>query len=440
MTDMPKPPSPQPSPPTSLGERGPELPLPQAPLGGEGRGEGAAPASRPDLLDRLAIQTSERERHNLRRRLRTIEHADGPWLETGGRRLLGFCSNDYLGLSQHPQLIAALQRAADDEGVGSTSAHLICGHRREHAQLEEALAAWTGRERALLFSTGYMANLGTLQALLARGELCVQDKLNHACLIDGARLAGAELKRYPHADVAAAARQLQSRPGAPALLATDGVFSMDGDVAPLAALAALCARERATLMVDDAHGLGVLGADGAGSVHAAGLSQHDAPVLMATLGKALGCSGAFVAGSAALIDGLAQFARSYVYTTAMPPALAAAALAAVTLAQGEGWRREKLHALIARFRHGATQLGLPLMTSASAIQPLLLGDAQAALDAAQALERRGLLVTAIRPPTVPQGQARLRITLSAAHEEQHVDRLLDALADLAQEGWNTRHV
>jgi 8-amino-7-oxononanoate synthase len=385
---------------------------------------------RTDLLERLAVQTSEREHANLRRRLRTVEHVEGPWLESGGRRLLGFCSNDYLGLSQHPQVIAALRRAAADEGVGSGSAHLICGHRREHAQLEERLAEWTGRERALLFSTGYMANLGTMQALLARGDVCVQDKLNHACLLDGAQLAGAELKRYPHGDVEAAARQLQGRSQAAALLATDGVFSMDGDVAPLAELAALCIRERATLMVDDAHGLGVLGAEGAGSVQAAGLGPREVPVLMATLGKALGCSGAFVAGSAALVDGLVQFARSYVYTTAMPPALAAAACAAVEIARGEHGRREKLQALIARFRAGAAQLGLPLMASHSAIQPLRMGDAQAALDAARALEQRGLLVTAIRPPTVSQGQARLRITLSAMHEDGHVDRLLEALAAL----------
>jgi 8-amino-7-oxononanoate synthase len=296
--------------------------------------------------------------------------------------------------------------------------------------LEEALAAWTGRERALLFSTGYMANLGVLQALLARGDVCVQDKLNHACLLDGAKLSGAELKRYPHADVAAAARQLASNPGAAALLATDGVFSMDGDVAPLRELALLCARERATFMVDDAHGLGVFGAHGAGSLDAANLGQHEVPLLMATLGKALGCSGAFIAGPAALIDGLVQFARPYIYTTAMPPALAAAALEAVQLAQSEGWRREKLAALIARFRHGAAGLGLPLTASASAIQPLLLGSAETALAAAQALERQGLLVTAIRPPTVPAGQARLRITLSAAHEEAHVDRLLGALETL----------
>ena len=389
-----------------------------------------AAALRPDLLARLAAQTAEREHAQLLRRLRTIDRVDGPWLETGHQRLLSFCSNDYLGLAQHPQLVAALTRAARGAGVGSTSAHLICGHRTEHAELEEALAVWTGRERALLFSTGYMANLGVLQALLTSGDVCVQDKLNHACLLDGAKLSSAELKRYPHADVAAAARQLASRPDAAALLATDGVFSMDGDIAPLGELAALCANERATLMVDDAHGLGVLGQHGAGSISAANLGQHEVPLLMATLGKALGCAGAFVAGPTALIEGLIQFARPYIYTTAMPPALAAAALEAVQLAQAEEWRRQKLAALIARFRRGATELGLPLATSTSAIQPLLLGSADAALAAAQALERQGFLVSAIRPPTVPAGQARLRITLSAAHEDAHVDRLLAALETL----------
>jgi 8-amino-7-oxononanoate synthase len=386
-----------------------------------------AAVPRPDLLARLAAQTAERAQAQLRRRLRTVDKSEGPFVESGGRRLLAFCSNDYLGLAQDPRLIAALKKAADENGVGSGSAHLICGHRREHAALEEALAEWTGRERALLFSTGYMANLGVIQTLLQRDELCVQDKLNHACLLDGAQLAGAALKRYPHADVDAAARQLRSNAEGCALLATDGVFSMDGDIAPLRELAAICASEHASLMVDDAHGLGVLGDDGAGSVAEAGLTEGDVPILMATLGKALGCSGAFVTGPAALIDGLTQFARTYIYTTAMPPALAAAAYCAVTLARSENGRREKLHALIRRFRRGAEQLGLPLMPSRTAIQPLMLGDTQRALDASRKLEAEGLLVVAIRPPTVPQGQARLRITLSAAHEEAHVDRLLQAL-------------
>jgi len=387
--------------------------------------------SRPSLLARLAQSTHERAQSGLLRRLRTIEHAEGPWLESGGRRLLGFCGNDYLGLAQHPLVIAAFKRTADDEGVGSTAAHLICGHRAEHAALEEALADWTGRERAALFSTGYMANLGVMQALLRAGDMCVQDKLNHACLLDGAALAGAELKRYPHNDVDGAARQLASRAGAGALLATDGVFSMDGDLAPLRELARLCEQEGATLMVDDAHGLGVLGDNGAGTLSMLDLGQRDVPVLMATLGKALGCHGAFVAGSASLIEGLLQSARTYVYTTAMPPAVAAAALAAVRIARKESWRREKLAALIRRFRDGAQQLGLPLMPSDTAIQPLLLGEATTAMAAAGALEAVGFLVGAIRPPTVPAGKARLRITLSAAHEEEHVDQLLEALSGLA---------
>ncbi|GLQ51519.1 8-amino-7-oxononanoate synthase [Dyella flava] len=387
-------------------------------------------AARPDLLQRLAVQTAERAQAQLQRRLRTIDTCQGPFVESGGQQLLAFCSNDYLGLAHDPRLVAALKTAGDESGVGSGSAHLICGHRREHAALEEALAEWTGRERALLFSTGYMANLGVIQALLERGELCVQDKLNHACLLDGAQLAGATLKRYPHADVDAAARQLHSNADGCALLATDGVFSMDGDIAPLRELAALCASERTSLMVDDAHGLGVLGEDGAGSVAEAGLSETDVPILMATLGKALGCSGAFVAGSAALIDGLTQFARTYIYTTAMPPALAAATHRAVELARSEHWRRDKLNVLLRRFRTGAAQLGLPLMPSRTAIQPLMLGDAQRALDTSRALEAQGLLAVAIRPPTVPHGQARLRITLSAAHEEAHVDRLLQALESL----------
>src|SRR5690606_8726736 len=220
-------------------------------------------------------------------------------------------------------------------GVGASAAHLLGGHRDEHAQLESELAAWTGRERALLFSTGYMANLGVIQTLLDARSICVQDRLNHACLLDGARLSGARLKRYVHADVDSARRQLQSDPEAAALLASDAVFSMDGDVAPLAELAEVCRQQQATLMIDDAHGIGVLGRDGAGSVVEAGLDETQVPVLMATLGKALGVAGAFVAGPANLIEGLVQFARSQIYTTAMPPALAAASRVALRLARDE---------------------------------------------------------------------------------------------------------
>lgn len=357
-----------------------------------------------------------------------------------GRVLVDFCGNDYLGLAAHPDLVTALSRTASAEGVGTGAAHLVSGHRREHAALEEELADWTGRERALLFSTGVMANLGTLQALLGAGAMpmagrptavCVQDRLNHASLIDGAQLAGAELRRYPHADAEAAARQLDARAELPALLATDGVFSMDGDEAPLRELAGICRDRDALFYVDDAHGLGVLGPQGAGSVAAAGLDARDVPVLMGTLGKALGCAGAFVAGDANLIEAIMQFARTYVYTTALPAALAASTRAAVRLvrADTEG-RRIQLRANIARFRAGAMQLGLPLMASGTAIQPLRMGTATAATDAASALEAAGFLVVAIRPPTVPQGAARLRITLSATHTDDQIDRLLDALATL----------
>ncbi len=277
-----------------------------------------------------------------------------------------------------------------------------------------------------------MANLGVMQALLQRGELCVQDKLNHACLLDGAQLAGADAQALSTCGYRSRRTSIaQQRTKAAALLATDGVFSMDGDIAPLRELADTVPKRRRHLHGGRCAWAWACSVDeGAGSVAEAGLSEHDVPILMATLGKAVGCSGAFVAGSAALIDGLTQFARTYIYTTAMPPALAAAARRAVAIAREESWRREKLDGLIRRFRRGAMELGLPLMPSRTAIQPLLLGDSQSALDASRTLEAQGLLAIAIRPPTVPQGQARLRITLSAMHEEAHVDRLLQALSSL----------
>ena len=394
------------------------------------RGERGSKLMRPNLLQSLAARVAERERAGLMRRARTVDATRGVRVTIGGHELLNFCSNDYLGLAQDARIVKALQHAADKCGVGSSAAHLVCGHRREHTRLEEALCEWTGRDAALLFSSGWLANLGVMQALLDRDGACVQDKWNHASLLDAAQLAGAMLKRYPHNDVDGAARQLEGTEGKPAMLATDGVFSMDGDVAPLRELANVCRREGATLMVDDAHGLGVLGTHGAGSINDAGLSETDTPVLTATLGKALGCSGAFVAGSHALIEGLTQFARTFVYTTAMPPALAAAAHEAVRIARAEDWRRGKLLALITRFRNGAAQLGLPLADSRTAIQPIVLGGAGPAVAASRTLEAEGVLVTAIRPPTVPHGKARLRVALSAAHEEADVDRLLDALARL----------
>lgn len=395
----------------------------------------AAGVDHPAAIARLVGARAAREREGLLRRLRTFERADGGHVVLGGRRLLNFSGNDYLGLAGHPAVVAALREAAIEHGAGATAAHLVCGHRRPHAALEALLAEWTGRESALLFSTGWMANLGVLQALLGAGDLCVQDRLNHASLLDGARLAGCALRRYRHGDADAAARQL-ARPGegGVAVLATDGVFSMDGDVAPLPALARVAADAGATLMVDDAHGLGVLGPDGAGSVAAAGLDAGAVPVLMATLGKALGTAGAFVAGSRDLVEGLVQAARTFVYTTAMPPALAAATAAAVGIARREHWRREHLAGLVAHFRAGAQRLGLPLAASETPIQPLLVGAAGRASALAAALETRGVLAVAIRPPTVPVGGARLRITLSAAHARADVDRLLAALAQVLEDG------
>ena len=381
---------------------------------------------RPDLLARLADAHAQRARAKLLRRVRTIADVDGPRIVVDGRALLNFASNDYLGLAQHPALREATIKAVARWGIGATAAHLLGGHREEHAALEEKLARWTGRERALLFSTGYMANLGVLGALLQEGDLCVQDKLNHACLLDGAKLSAVELKRYRHADVTSAQQQLATRTASAALLATDGVFSMDGDVAPLAKLAALCKAQHAVLMVDDAHALGVLGPQGAGS--AAALPQDDLPVLMATLGKALGVAGAFVAGSAALIDGLVQFARTYIYTTALPPALAAATSAAVDVARFESWRRDRLRCLIAHLRHGAAERGITLLPSMTPIQPVHIGADAAALAVSKKLEQAGFYVPAIRPPTVPANSARLRVTLSAAHAESDVENLLNALA------------
>ena len=383
---------------------------------------------RPSLAQGLLRAERERAAQSLQRRLRTVEQRDGVKVRVEGRELLNFCSNDYLGLAQHVEVIGALQEAAAWHGAGSTSAHFVCGHHREHVLLEEAIAEWQGYPRALLFGSGYLANLGVLQALLGERDICVQDKLNHACLLDGARLSGAELKRYPHGDIEAAMRQLQAKPEAAALLATDGVFSMDGDLAPLKSLALLCRAENATLYVDDAHGAGVIGHDGRGSVAHAGLTPRDAPLQLVTLGKALGSYGAVVVGSDPLIDAVLQKARPYLFTTALPPGVAAAARAALRIARKESWRRFKLTALTARFRRGAQQLGLPLMDSNTPIQPLLIGANAAALAASRALEERGFLVAAIRPPTVPEGRARLRVTLCAEHSEAQVDALLEALA------------
>ena len=378
------------------------------------------------------------QQQHLRRTRRTVQaYADAAGTTQprwGQTPLVNFCGNDYLGLARDPRLTAALTAAAAHWGVGSGASHLVTGHTHEHQLLEEELAAFTGRESALLFSTGYMANVGVVSALCGRGERLLQDRLNHASLIDGARLSGGRLLRYRHNDVADAARLLAPDEGAmqvgsAVLIATDGVFSMDGDVAPVAELAALAQQHQAWLLVDDAHGLGVLGAQGGGLLEQAGLTGQQVPLLVGTLGKALGTFGAFVAGERDLIDYILQRARSYIYTTALPPAVAAATRAALALVRQEPWRRQRLTALVARFRAAAAREGLALADSQTSIQPVFVGDAARALAASLALQQAGYWVTAIRAPTVPAGTERLRVTLLAAHDEAQVDGLVVALAE-----------
>ncbi|HTO20005.1 MAG TPA: 8-amino-7-oxononanoate synthase [Pseudomonas sp.] len=376
-----------------------------------------------DLASRLAARRAE----DLYRRRPLLQSPQGPEVLVDGRRLLAFCSNDYLGLASHPEVIRALREGAERWGVGGGASHLVIGHSGPHHQLEEALAAFTGRPRALLFSTGYMANLAAVTALVGRGDTVLQDRLNHASLLDAGLLSGARFSRYLHNDAASLAARLDKAEG-DTLVVSDGVFSMDGDLADLPALSAAARARDAWLMVDDAHGFGVLGASGGGCVEHFGLGMSEVPVLVGTLGKAFGTAGAFVAGSEELIETLIQFARPYIYTTSQPPAVACATLQSLRLLREEGWRREHLQRLIARFREGATALGLTLMDSPTPIQPLLVGDSGRAMRLSARLRERGLLVGAIRPPTVPAGTARLRITLTAAHDEAQVDRLLDGLA------------
>jgi 8-amino-7-oxononanoate synthase len=345
-----------------------------------------------------------------------------------GQPLLAFCNNDYLGLANHPQVIEAWQAGASRWGVGGGASHLVIGHSTPHHVLEEALAEFTGRPRALLFSNGYMANMGAVTALVGQGDTVLEDRLNHASLLDAGLLSGARFNRYLHNDAASLAKRLEKACGN-TLVVTDGVFSMDGDLADLPALAREARAKGAWLMVDDAHGFGPLGANGGGIVEHFGLSADDVPVLVGTLGKAFGTSGAFVAGSEELIESLVQFARPYIYTTSQPPALACATLKSLELLRTEHWRREHLNTLIGQFRRGAEQIGLQLMDSFTPIQPIMVGDSGRAVRVSQMLRERGLMVTAIRPPTVPAGSARLRVTLSAAHTEAQVQLLLSALED-----------
>lgn len=383
-------------------------------------------------LNQQLHQALQQRKSQHRYRQRSIlSSPQGAHITVDKKTYLNFCSNDYLGLANHPSVVAAMQKATREYGVGSGASHLVNGHSHYHHQLEEAIAAFTGRERALLFSTGYMANMGVIAALVGRGDTVFEDRLNHASLIDGGLLSRAQFKRFHHNDCDHLESQLKKADEkGRKLVVVDGVFSMDGDLAPLPELSELCQKYNAHLMVDDAHGIGVFGKQGAGAAQHFGLDCDQLPILVGTFGKAFGTFGAFVAGSEVLIESLIQFARPYIYTTAMPPAIAAATLASLDRIKNDAQRRDHLHQRITQFKQACSDVGLSLMPSASAIQPLVLGDDAKVLAVANALKAQGILVGAIRPPTVPEGSGRLRMTLSASHSESDIQTLAQALSQV----------
>ncbi len=384
----------------------------------------------PDFLKQIRDQLAALQEQKLLRKRRIVDGPQGPLLKVDGRQYLAFCSNDYLGLANHPALHAAAVSGLEKYGVGASASPLISGHISVVEELEQALAAFVGMPRTLHFSTGYMANIGTIPALVGPGDVVFSDRLNHACLIDGARLSGAQFRIYPHADVAKLEELLTKSSIPRKLIVTDAIFSMDGDIAPLPELLALCEKYDAWMLVDDAHGFGVLGPQGRGSLAHFGIRSQRI-LYMGTLGKAAGVSGAFVAGDALLIEWLLQSARTYVFTTASPPLLASALLAAIKVMQDEDWRHQHLRQLIARLRSGLAALPWPLLPSKTAVQALIVEDNQLTLDLMEGLRQQGIWVPAIRPPTVPKGTARLRISLSAAHSIEQVDQLISALHVLA---------
>ncbi|BCB25413.1 8-amino-7-oxononanoate synthase [Sulfurimicrobium lacus] len=403
----------------------------------------------------LADELKQRDADGLLRRRRVLQSPQGARVRVDGEDVLSFCSNDYLGLANHPALVEAACAGAQRFGVGAGASHLVTGHTAVHHELEQKLAEFTGLPEALLFSTGYMANLGVVTALLGRCDALFADKLNHASLNDAALLSRATMTRYPHADLAVLERQLAASTARRKLVVSDAVFSMDGDIAPVPELLALCEKYDAWLLLDDAHGFGVLGKTGRGvlehfssrltphpsytTFHATSRVESRNPpqvgriIYMATLGKVAGVFGAFVAGAPELVAWLVQAARSYVYTTATPPLLAAALLASLRVIEAEAWRRERLAELVGVLRQGLQLQRWQLMPSETPIQPLLIGSSQDAVRVSESLRQRGILVPAIRPPTVPQGTARLRITLSAAHSVVDVQQLVDALRQLENE-------
>jgi 8-amino-7-oxononanoate synthase len=379
-----------------------------------------------NLFASLQAELDQRAADGLSRQRRMLDSAQGAHIKADGREVLSFCSNDYLGLANHPELIAALQDAAAKSGVGSGASHLITGHHRYHHELEQALAAFVGLPAALLFSTGYMANLGVIPALMGRSDAIFADKLNHASLNDAAVLSRAELHRYPHNDLAALEKMLRASHASRKLVVADAVFSMDGDLAPVPELLALCEQYDAWLMLDDAHGFGVLGEKGRGVLSHFQVASPRI-IYMATLGKAAGVSGAFVAGEPVLIDYLIQNARTYIYTTATPPALSATLLAALKIIEQEDSRRAHLNQLINLLKSNLRLQRWQLMDSSTAIQPVVVGSNEDVLRLSEYLLTQGILVPAIRPPTVPKGSARLRISLSAAHSIDDIQRLITAM-------------
>ena len=383
------------------------------------------------LFSMLETELAALDSAGLKRRRRTLEAPCGPLAVVDGRQLISFCSNDYLGLANDPALIDAACAGARNWGVGSGASHLVSGHQAPHEALEQKLAAFTGFPRALLFSTGYMANLGIVPALVGRGDAVFSDKLNHASLIDAIQLSRAESKRYPHADLAALERLLAASKATRKLILTDAVFSMDGDLAPLPALLELAERFDAWLVIDDAHGFGVLGPQGRGSLAHCALAQSQRVIYMGTLGKAAGASGAFVCAHEAVIEWLLQRARTYIFTTGSSPLIACALLASLELIENGDARRQHLRQLTAQLRNGLADTRWQLLPSPTAIQPVIIGDNFAALRVANALYERGLWVPAIRPPTVAKGTARLRVSLTAAHTKAQVAMLVDALKELA---------
>ncbi len=390
-------------------------------------------------LDEFPARIAALDHAHLRRQRRVVTPESGARMSVNGQSLLAFCSNDYLGLANHPTLVQAACAGAQAYGVGAGASPLVSGHSAANEALEQELAAFVGLERALYFYAGYATNIGIIPALVGAGDAIFSDALNHACLIDGARLSRAQIHRYAHADLAALERELAQSSAARKLVMSDAVFSMDGDSANIAGLLTLCERHDALLLLDDAHGFGVLGPQGRGSLAQAGLYGPKASrrvLYMATLGKAAGVAGAFVAGDDALVEWLLQKTRSYIFATAAPALLASALRVSLQVIEQDDWRRTHLQRLVARLRGGLTA-GLQgsrwqLSESQTAIQPLLIGPNDEALAVMEGLRLRGIWVPAIRPPTVPEGTARLRIVLSAAHTEADVDQLIDTLATLAR--------